>query len=61
MLQKNIPVVVERISNICERPMEFIVTLKKVEQNQTEKEVEMPEQVKILLNTFKGTVIAGKQ
>ncbi len=48
------------ISNVCGRQMKFNVTLKQEEKNQPTEKVEIPEQVNILVNAFKGTIVAGR-
>ena len=48
------------ISNVCGRPMQFNVTLKTQEPEQPAEKVEIPLQVNILVNAFKGTIVAGR-
>lgn len=61
ILTKNMPVVVSRISKICGKPMEFIVTKQVADQDQNAADSgEVPVQVQVLLNAFKGTVVTGK-
>ena len=61
MLKKNLPVISSRLSTICGRQIEFIVT-KTVADGAQENNAstEIPVQVQVLLNAFKGTVITGK-
>ena len=61
LLQKNMGVVNNQLSNICGRPMTLNVTL--LEESQPEEEAgpkEIPSQVQILVNAFKGTIVTGK-
>ena len=61
LLQKNMGVVNNQLSNICGRPMTLKVTL--LEESQPEEEAgpkEIPSQVQILVNAFKGTIVTGK-
>ncbi|MCQ2591181.1 MAG: DNA polymerase III subunit gamma/tau [Treponema sp.] len=58
LLQKNIQTISKEISRVCGKPMSFNV---KLQQNQQEKTaVEIPEQVKILLDVFRGNIVTGK-
>ena len=61
ILNKNSSVVVARISSVCGKPMEFVV--KKEAAQEEKKEAgsgEVPVQVQVLLNAFKGSVVNGK-
>ena len=60
ILQKNVMAITDRLSKICGRQMEFIVTEQKIEAQtgQTEQK-EIPVQVQVLVNAFKGTVVTG--
>ena len=61
LLQKNIGVVNTQLSNTCGKPMTFKVTLQEEtvpDEQETAKEV--PSQVQILVNAFKGTIVTGK-
>lgn len=63
LIEKKKSEIIKEISQVCGKPMGFEVILDKNnsinngEQNQT---VEIPAQVQMVLDTFKGTVIAGK-
>ena len=57
ILKQSIPLLSERISKICGRTMMFVVTQKQEEKNEDEKEQVLPDQVNVLLNAFKGTVV----
>lgn len=55
--------IMKEISEVCGKSMSFELILNKntVTEQQSEKaEVELPAQVQILLDTFKGTVVTGK-
>ena len=60
LLRKNAAVITEHLSKMCGRKMEFIVAEKQpeVQAEQTESK-EVPVQVEVLLNAFKGTVVTG--
>jgi DNA polymerase-3 subunit gamma/tau len=59
LIQKNLRTVADRISKIYGKPMEFVVTEKQIQQaDQTQEEV--PVQVQVLVNAFKGTVVTGR-
>ena len=59
ILKNKIPVLSAEISKICGKTMEFTVELEKKAPVQTQQKRELPEQVKILADVFKGTVVAG--
>ena len=48
------------ISNACGRPMKFNVTLKESKPQENTAPAEIPLQVSILVNAFKGTIVAGR-
>ena len=60
LTKKKIPVIEAEVSAVCGRPMKFEVTLKEPENKKSEAPVQIPLQVEILVNTFKGTIVAGK-
>ena len=55
IIQKNIPVISEELARVCGKPMTFRVTIKAKEALAPKREV--PPQVKILMDTFKGTIV----
>ena len=57
ILQKNTGTIAARLTNICGRQMEFVVTEKHPDVQEEPKEV--PAQVEVLLNAFKGTIVTG--
>ena len=59
ILQKCIPVLNGEISKVCGKNMIF--KLKLLKQNEDSKKVELPLQVKILLETVRGTIVTGRQ
>ena len=59
IIQKCIPVLNEELSRVCGKNMCFKLKLHK--QSEDSKDVEVPLQVKLLLETFKGTIVTGKQ
>lgn len=59
ILKNKIPVLSAEISKICGKTMEFTVELEKKAPVQPQQKKELPEQVKILADVFKGTVVAG--
>ena len=60
LIEKKKAVIAAELSNACGRPMKFNVTLKTVEQKTTGTPLEVPQQVSILVNAFKGTIVAGR-
>lgn len=60
ILNNNLPLLCEKLQKFCGKPMEFVVTQKTQEENNSVA-VEIPQQVQILLDTFKGTIVTGKQ
>ena len=60
ILQKNAPAIADRLSKICGRPTQFIVTEQKHEVPSEEAaQQEIPAQVQTLVNAFKGTIVTG--
>ena len=60
ILNNNLPLLCEKLQKFCGKPMEFVVAQKTQEENNSVA-VEIPQQVQILLDTFKGTIVTGKQ
>ncbi|BDC94475.1 DNA polymerase III subunit gamma/tau [Treponema bryantii] len=60
LIEKKRDVISAEISNICGRQMHFNVTLKVQEAQMPAEKVEIPLQVNILVNAFKGTIVAGR-
>ncbi len=61
LIEKKKNVIAAEISNVCGRQMQFNVTLKADEPEKPAEKVEIPQQVNILLNAFKGTIVAGRK
>ncbi len=57
IIQKNIPAISEELARVCGKPMTFRVTIKAKDAPVVKREV--PPQVKILVDTFKGTIVNG--
>lgn len=58
LLQKNMNAVTTQISNICGKKMAFNVTLlQETDQNASKEPQDIPSQVQILVNAFKGTIV----
>ena len=58
LLQKNMNAVTTQISNICGKKMSFNVTLlQETDQNASQEPADIPSQVQILVNAFKGTIV----
>ena len=55
IIQKNIPAISEELARVCGKTMTFRVTIKAKEDLAPKREV--PPQVKILVDTFKGTIV----
>ena len=63
LLNKKLGSITEEITKICGKQMKFTVNLQEKTDNVIEEkksENTVPQQVNILLNAFKGTVVAGK-
>ena len=60
LIEKKKNVIAAEISNICGRPMKLYVTLKVQDKQEAAEKVEIPLQVNILVNAFKGTIVAGR-
>ena len=60
LIEKKKDVIAAELSNACGRPMKFNVTLKETKSQENAAPVEIPLQVNILVNAFKGTIVAGK-
>ena len=59
LIQKNLRTVADRISKVCGKPMDFVVKEKQVQQSESPEQKEVPVQVQVLVNAFKGTVVTG--
>lgn len=57
IIKRKIPIIAKEISSVCSKQMEFKVILKKEDATKKENTEELPGQVKLLLNTFKGNII----
>ena len=60
LIEKKKNVIAAEISNACGRPMKFNVTLKEAKTQEVAAPAEIPLQVNILVNAFKGTIVAGR-
>lgn len=60
LIEKKRNVIAAEISNACGRPMKFNVTLKESKPQENTAPAEIPPQVSILVNAFKGTIVAGR-
>lgn len=60
LIEKKKNVIAAEISNACGRPMKFNVTLKEAKTQEAAAPAEIPLQVNILVNAFKGTIVAGR-
>ncbi len=60
LIEKKKDVIALEISNVCGRQMKFNVTLKAEEPQKEAAPVQLPPQVKILVNAFRGTIVAGR-
>jgi len=62
LIQNKNRVIAEEISKVYGKPMNFKVVLKTIEEQRgPEAPVEIPVQVQILVNTFKGSIVAGRK
>ena len=60
LIKKKIPAVSDFISNLCGRKIYFNVTLQEITDSSPSKPKALPSQVNMLLDVFKGTLVAGK-
>ena len=60
LIEKKKNVIAAEISNACGRPMKFNVILKEAKTQEAAAPAEIPLQVNILVNAFKGTIVAGR-
>ncbi len=60
LINKKIPVIAREISNVCGKQMEFKVSLQEEKSQENKGPVKIPNQVALLVDTFKGTIVAGK-
>ena len=60
LIEKKKDVIAAELSNACGRPMKFNVSLKTNETQKAAAPVQVPLQVNILVNAFKGTIVAGR-
>ena len=60
ILQKNAAAITDRLTKICGRPMQFVVTEQKPQsQTEQQEQKEIPAQVQTLVDAFKGTIVTG--
>lgn len=55
IIKTKIPIIEKEISSVCLKQMKFIVNLK--EEEVVQKQIELPLQVKLLIDAFKGSVV----
>ena len=60
LIEKKKNIIAAELSNAIGRPVQFNVTLRTAEPVKQAAPVEIPLQVKILVNAFKGTIVAGR-
>lgn len=60
LIRKKTSIIESEISAICGKEMKFLVDLQKEEIEEIKTPVQVPLQIEILLNAFKGNVVAGK-
>lgn len=60
LINKKIPVIAKEISNVCGKQMEFKVSLQEEQIQENKVPAQIPNQVALLVDTFKGTIVAGK-
>ena len=60
LVKKKSSVISAEISSICGKPMLFTANIKEPEKNDAAPAVKIPPQVELLINTFKGTIVAGR-
>ena len=60
IMKKKIPAISQQLSNICGKKMYFNVSLEEIKENNTTSPDAIPSQVNMLVDVFKGTIVAGK-
>lgn len=60
LIEKKVPVISAAISDVCGRTMEFKVSLQQTKITAEEQMQNLPQQVKVLMDVFRGTLVAGK-
>ena len=60
MIKRKQNVIEAEISAICGKQMSFVVDLQEEKKEIKKESVQIPLQVEILVNAFKGTIVAGK-
>lgn len=62
LIQPKKNIIAQEVSKVFEKPISFNVTLKEIPKDEENKPpVEIPLQVQIIVDTFKGSIVAGKQ
>ena len=60
LIKKYSSEITAELSNICQCQMQFNIALKEMELEEKSEQVEIPVQAKILVDIFKGTIVAGR-
>ena len=60
LIKKYSSEITAELSNICQCQMQFNIALKEMEHEEKSEQVEIPVQAKILVDIFKGTIVAGR-
>lgn len=60
LIKRKQNIIEEEISSICGRQMKFLVDFQEEKKEVAKEFVQIPLQVEILVNAFKGTIVAGK-
>ena len=61
LIKKKQQIICAEVSKVCGKEMQFNVTLCIPKADAEKANVEIPSQVQMLVNTFKGSIVAGKQ
>ncbi|MBR5646760.1 MAG: DNA polymerase III subunit gamma/tau [Treponema sp.] len=61
LLEKKLPELNATVSELCGRAMKIELILKQEEKKEQKETVEIPKQVQIICDTFRGKIITGKQ
>lgn len=61
MLKKNFPAISEVISGILEKQIQFEAEFIDESQNQNQIHFEIPKEVQVLVNTFRGEIVSGRR
>ena len=60
LIKRKIPIIAESISKICGKKLYFNVAFEDFHEEENKEQTEIPPQVNMIIDAFKGTLVAGK-